>query len=67
MIGKALPLVALLLLSFSFTAQAQETTDGIGTTFGVDSGSIFDIDPGSEIGVNVNFTNNEGFSDEAIV
>jgi len=66
-IRKALPLVALLLLSFSFTTQAQETTDGIGTTFGVDSGSIFDIDPGSEIGVNVNFTNNEGFSDEAIV
>jgi len=54
-------------LSFSFTAGAQEAVDEVGTTFGVESGSIFDIDPGSEIGINVNFTNNEEFSDGAIV
>jgi len=54
-------------LSFSFTAGAQEAVDEAGTTFGVESGSIFDIDPGSEIGINVNFTNNEEFSDGAIV
>lgn len=55
------------MLSFSFTAGAQEAVDEAGTTFGVESGSIFDIDPGSEIGINVNFTNNEEFSDGAIV
>ena len=55
------------MLSFSFTAGAQEAVDEVGTTFGVESGSIFDIDPGSEIGINVNFTNNEEFSDGAIV
>ena len=55
------------MLSFSFTAGAQESVDEVGTTFGVESGSIFDIDPGSEIGINVNFTNNEEFSDGAIV
>ena len=55
------------MLSFSFTAGAQEAVDEVGTTFGVESGSIFDIDPGSEIGINVNFTNNEEFSDSAIV
>jgi len=60
-------LVALVVLSFSFTAGAQEAVDEAGTTFGVESGSIFDIDPGSEIGINVNFTNNEEFSDGAIV
>ena len=65
--GRALPLVALVVLSFSFTAGAQEAVDEAGTTFGVESGSIFDIDPGSEIGINVNFTNNEEFSDGAIV
>ena len=65
--GRALPLVALVVLSFSFTAGAQEAVDEVGTTFGVESGSIFDIDPGSEIGINVNFTNNEEFSDGAIV
>ena len=65
--GRALPLVALVVLSFSFTAEAQEAVDEAGTTFGVESGSIFDIDPGSEIGINVNFTNNEEFSDGAIV
>lgn len=65
--GRALPLVALVVLSFSFTAGAQEAVDEVGTTFGVESGSIFDIDPGSEIGINVNFTNNEEFSDSAIV
>tara|TARA_Y100000746_G_scaffold175711_1_gene153187 strand:- start:23740 stop:25776 length:2037 start_codon:yes stop_codon:yes gene_type:complete len=59
--------VALVVLSFSFTAGAQEAVDEVGTTFGVESGSIFDIDPGSEIGINVNFTNNEEFSDGAIV
>ncbi len=56
-----------MVLSFSFTAGAQEAVDEVGTTFGVESGSIFDIDPGSEIGINVNFTNNEEFSDGAIV
>ena len=56
-----------MVLSFSFTAGAQEAVDEAGTTFGVESGSIFDIDPGSEIGINVNFTNNEEFSDGAIV
>ena len=56
-----------MVLSFSFTAGAQESVDEVGTTFGVESGSIFDIDPGSEIGINVNFTNNEEFSDGAIV
>ena len=60
-------MVALVVLSFSFTAGAQEAVDEAGTTFGVESGSIFDIDPGSEIGINVNFTNNEEFSDGAIV
>ena len=65
--GRALPLVALVVLSFSFAAGAQEAVDEVGTTFGVESGSIFDIDPGSEIGINVNFTNNEEFSDGAIV
>ena len=60
-------MVALVVLSFSFTAGAQEAVDEVGTTFGVESGSIFDIDPGSEIGINVNFTNNEEFSDGAIV
>tara|TARA_X000000368_G_scaffold214132_3_gene169164 strand:- start:8534 stop:10600 length:2067 start_codon:yes stop_codon:yes gene_type:complete len=65
--GRTLPLVALVVLSFSFTAGAQEAVDEVGTTFGVESGSIFDIDPGSEIGINVNFTNNEEFSDGAIV
>ena len=63
----SLPLAVLIVLSISFSAQAQGVEGEVGTTFGVESGSIFDIDPGSEIGINVNFTNNEDFSDDAIV
>ena len=39
----------------------------LGTEFGPDSGSIFDIDPGATIGLNFNFTNHAGVDDDALV
>ena len=38
-----------------------------GTEFGPDSGSVFDIDPGSTIGLNFNFTNHAEVDDTALV
>ncbi len=63
----AMTLIVLVALVIPLSAHAQEGQGEGGTTFGVESGSIFDIDPGSTIGINVNFTNNEDFFDSAIV
>ena len=63
----AITLIVLIALVIPISAHAQEAQAEGGTTFGVESGSIFDIGPGSTIGINVNFTNNEDFFDSAII